>query len=270
MSVDIQSLLEEDKLDEAIAAMNEAVRASPTDVNRRANLVELLCYAGNLERADKLLDAISSLDPSTGIGVALFRQLIRAEQARQQFYSEGRMPEFLKTPDPVSALELRAAVLMREGDVAGAAALIGERDAMRPPISGTVDGAPFDDFRDLDDVCAAHLEVLTSNGKYYWVPLTSIASIDFHKPERRRDLLWRGAFLTLHDDPDGEVYIPTVYIAGDSTPSQRLGHETDFVGGEAAPISAKGLRSFLVGDDSKTILELGKVAFTPGSPGSTP
>jgi type VI secretion system protein ImpE len=267
MSVDIQSLLQEDKLDEAIAAMNDAVRANPADVNRRANLVELLCYAGNLERADKLLDAISSLDPSTGIGVALFRQLVRAEQARQQFYTEGRMPEFLRTPDAAVALELRAAVSLRQGEVAEAAALIEERDALRAPISGTVDGVAFDDFRDLDDICSAHLEVLTSNGKYYWVPFTSIVKIDFHKPERRRDLLWRGAFLTLHDDPDGEVYIPTVYFAADSTPSQRLGHETDFVGGDGAPISAKGLRSFLVGEESKTILELGKVTFTPGDAG---
>ena len=264
MSVDIQYLLQEDKLDEAIAAMNDEVRANPVDVNRRAQLVELLCYTGNLERADKLLDAISSLDPSTGIGVALFRQLIRAEQARQQFYTEGRLPEFLKTPDPVTALELRAAVSMRQGEVVEAAALIEERDTIRQPTPGTAGGESFDDFRDLDDICCGHLEVLTSNGKYYWVPVTSIATIDFHKPERRRDLLWRGAFLTLHDDPDGEVYLPTVYFATDNTPSQRLGHETDFAGGDGTPISAKGLRSFLVGDESKTILELGKVKFTSG------
>lgn len=261
MSVDIKALLDADQLDEAIAAMNAEVRAKPTDVDCRANLVELLCYAGTLDRADKLLDAISSIDPTTTIGIALFRQLVRAEQARGQFYTEGRVPEFLSKPDALSELELRAAVLVLGGDTRGAADVITERDDKRQPVSGQADGVAFDDFRDLDDVNASHLEVLTSTGKYYWVPLTTVASIEFRAPERRRDLLWRRASLSVIGGPEGEVYLPTIYWAQEASAAHRLGHATDFTGGEAAPIQALGLRSFLVGDDSKTIMELGAVEF---------
>jgi type VI secretion system protein ImpE len=88
---------------------------------------------GNLDRADTILNSIDGLDPSMGVGVALFRQLVRAEQARQQFYSEGRAPEFLTRPDKISELELRAAVLMREGATEDVAALIEARDALRQP-----------------------------------------------------------------------------------------------------------------------------------------
>jgi type VI secretion system protein ImpE len=264
MTTQIQDLLDAGQLDEAIAFMNGEVRGHPTDVARRATLAELLCITGNLDRADTILNSIDGLDPSMGVGVALFRQLVRAEQARQQFYAEGRAPEFLARPDRISELELRAAVLTREGATDEVAALIEERDAVRPPARGVADGVAFDDFRDLDDLCGAHLEVLTSNGKYYWAPIASVVSMEFRPPERRRDLLWRRVHMSIADGPDGEVFMPAVYASTAATSAHRLGHATDFIG-EAAPIRGQGLRSFLVGDDCRTINELGKIEFTPVS-----
>jgi len=265
MSNEIKSLLDADQLDEAISVMNGMVRAKPNDIDCRANLVELLCYAGNLERADRLLDAISDLDPSAAVGVALFRQLVRAEQARIQFYNEGRLPEFVSKPDALCELELRAAVLMREGDGKEAAALIEERDSLRPPAPGTADGEAFDDFRDLDDISASHLEVLSSTGKYFWAPISSVIDLKFRPPERRRDLIWRRAGLSLSEGPDGEIFIPAIYSAKDSAVAHRLGHITDYLGGDDTPVRGLGLRSFLVGEDSRTILELGSVKFAPAT-----
>lgn len=264
MNARVSEFLAADQLDDAIGFMNGEVRSHPTDVMRRATLAELLCLTGNLDRADTILDSIDNLDPSMGVGVALFRQLIRAEQARQQFYGEGRAPEFLVRPDKVSELELRAAVLLRDGgDREAAAALIEERDALRSPAPGRIDGVEFDDFRDLDDVCGAHLEILTSNGKYYWTPIASVVAMQFRAPERRRDLLWRRVHLSIADGPDGEVFMPAIYVGKPSTPAHKLGHATDFLG-EAAPITGLGLRSFLVGEESRTIYELGRIEFAPG------
>lgn len=264
MAVDVAAMLRDDRLDEAIAALNLEVRAKPMDTNLRAALCELLCISGNLERADVILDALSNLDPSLAVGTSLFRHLLRAEQARKQFYSDGRLPEFVVKPDAVTELELRAAVLLREGQGGAAMELIEERDAQRHPVAGAADGNSFDDFRDLDDATASHLEVLTPNGKYYWVPFTEIISIDFRKPERRRDLLWRRARLTMVHTPDGEVYLPSIYCVEGSTPRQLLGAETDFEGGEESPVVGRGLRTFLVGDDGRTILELSSVQFAHG------
>jgi type VI secretion system protein ImpE len=262
-----EALLDADQLDEAIAAMNGEVRSHPADIDRRAYLAELLCRSGNLDRADIILDAISELDPGAGVGVSLFRQLVRAEQARQQFQAQGSPPSFLATPDPISEMEMRAGVLLRAGDAAAAATLIEQRDAARSPVAGVADGAPFDDFRDLDDLSAGHLEILTSTGKYYWTPVSSVVSIEFRAPERRRDLIWRRAHLTVADGPDGEIYMPCVYEAADSTAAQRLGHVTEFVGGEGEPVRARGLRSFLVGEDCKSILELNVVTFSAHATG---
>jgi len=160
MNAEVQSLLRQGELEQAIGLMNAEVRANPSDVARRSALAELLCLAGNLERADTILDSVSSLDVSTAIPIAMFRQLVRAEQARQQFYADGRVPEFLGKPGMLLELELRAALATRDGALDEAAALVGERDEKRAAVAGTADGVAFDDFRDLDDLSAAHLNRL--------------------------------------------------------------------------------------------------------------
>src|SRR5262249_31933199 len=143
----------------------------PTDRGIRGFLCELLCFSGDLERADRQLDALLHQDPEVMAGIGLFRQLIRAEQARQQFYTDGRLPEFLGQPSPVLRLHLEAAVLLRDGKATEAAAVLARAEADRIRVRGTCDDHAFDDFRDLDDVTASFFEVLTSNGKYYWIPI---------------------------------------------------------------------------------------------------
>ena len=260
---DVHALLASEKLAEAIEYMNGEVKSNPMSVDRRAQLAELLCIAGNLERADTVLTAIVNIDPDTVIGVALFRQLVRAEQARQQFYSEGRLPEFIVKPDALLELELRAAIALREGNQTELSSLVQEREAARVPIAGNVDGVPFDDFRDLDDLSAAHIEIFSSTGKYFWVPVAGIVAIELRKPETRRDLLWRRAQITIADDgPDGEVFIPTIYCSKEMSLAQRLGHVTDFDDAADKVSLGKGLRTFLTGDTSQSILELGRINFT--------
>ena len=54
-------LLRDGKLADALTAANNAVvRKTPTDLNARVLLAELLIFSGNLERADVLLDAAST------------------------------------------------------------------------------------------------------------------------------------------------------------------------------------------------------------------
>jgi type VI secretion system protein ImpE len=259
---DVQALLSSEKLDAAIESLNGEVKSNPMSVDRRAQLAELLCIAGNLERADTVLTAIVNIDPGAVIGVALFRQLVRAEQARQQFYSEGRLPEFIVKPDALLELELRAAIALREGDQAELAARVAEREAARVPIAGTVDGVAFDDFRDLDDLSAAHIEIFSSTGKYFWIPVSGIVAIELRKPETRRDLLWRRAQITIADGPDGEVFIPTIYCTKEMSVAQRLGHVTDFDDAADKVSLGRGLRTYLTGETSQTILELGRITFT--------
>ena len=71
--------------------------------------------------------------------------------------------------------------------------MLRQAEETRPKVRGVCDGKPFDDFRDLDDLTAAVFEVLTSTGKYYWIPVERVELIELRPVERVRDLLWRRA-----------------------------------------------------------------------------
>lgn len=256
------------RLAEAIAAMNDEVRSHPTDIDQRGFLAELLCLAGNLERADVQLDAIGQQNPKLAVGVSLSRQLIRAEQARRQFFGDGRVPEMLGPPPEHMRLSLEASIRLREGAADQAAALLARAEESRTPLSGTHNGRPFDDFRDLDDLIGGSFEVLTSVGKYYVIPMERVSLVEFRAPERPRDLMWRRALMNVVDGPEGEVYIPVAYVppksasAGGISDAARLGRMTDWIGGDGQPVRGIGQRSFLVGEESAGILELGRLEFT--------
>ena len=78
-------------LDEAIDLAKNEVKSNPTDVAKRNVFCEMLCWAGDLKRADKQLETLMMQDPSSAMGMALFRQLIRGETARQECFNEGSL-----------------------------------------------------------------------------------------------------------------------------------------------------------------------------------
>ncbi len=254
------------KLKEAITAQVEAVRNHPTDSGLRLFLSELFCIAGELERADAQLDALGHQDTKAFPVATMFRHLIRAATARQDFYTSGRVPEFLGRPEGSTRLLLEASVLLREGAASEAAEIRARAEAEWPKVSGMCDDQPFDDFRDLDDMSFAFFEVFTSAGLYYWVPIDRVELIEFKAPERPRDLLWRPAHMIVRNGPDGEVFFPVLYPNANAAADEniRLGRVTQWQGGEdGTPVRGIGQRTFLVGEEAFPIMEMNTVTFDP-------
>jgi type VI secretion system protein ImpE len=251
-------LFRDGRLDAAIGAANGSVRNNPTDLASRILLAELLIFAGNLDRADVILDAAARIDPTAAIAVAEFRQLLRAETARRQLRRDGRVPEFIGEPTPALRAMLAALVALRAGDRDAAARGAAEAETLRPRVPGHAGDIPFDDFRDVDDLGAGFFEVLTTTGKYFWIPTERVISIEFHAPRRPRDLFWRRASISVADGPDGDVYVPVIYDSemSDVTDALRLGHETDWVGPEDGLVLGRGQRMFLVGDEASNLMDL--------------
>ncbi|MDE1895862.1 MAG: tetratricopeptide repeat protein [Rhodospirillales bacterium] len=251
------------RLADALAAANAAVKKAPSDLGHRVLLAELLLFSGNLERADVILDAAGQLDPSAAIVVSEFRQLLRAETARRQLYRDGRVPEVLDELEPTGQASMKALVALRAGDVTQAAEAAAEAEALRPRVSGTVNGKPFDDFRDADDLIPGYIETLTTTGKYFWIPVSRIESMEFHAPKRPRDLAWRRCSMSVKAGPDGDVYIPAIYFAeGEPDEAHRLGRATSWSEGEG-PVRGIGQRVFLAGEEDLSIMQLDDVIFQP-------
>ncbi|CAH2602714.1 Protein of avirulence locus ImpE [Rhodovastum atsumiense] len=258
------ALFREGRLAEAVVAAGEAARRAPTDAGARILLAELLLLAGDPVRADAVLSAAAAIDPSALLVVAEFRQLLRAAMARRQVLGEGRLPDFLGEPVAAQRHLLQALVALRAGDTASAAEAALAAEAARPAAPGLLsrDGAsePFEDFRDACDLWGGTLEVLTTTGRYFWVPVERIAAIDFHPARRPRDLAWRRCTLDVRDGPDGDVYVPALYDMPPDTPERLLlGRATDW--SATPPVRGSGQRVFLVGEDGIAIHQLAALSF---------
>jgi type VI secretion system protein ImpE len=258
-------LYQQGKLQPAIDAAIADVKRAPTDVSARYLLCQLLCFSGDLERVDLHFDAIASQDPPRAVVVAMQRQLLRAEQWRRQFFEEGRVPELAADGDSAVRLTLEASIRIREGDLDAAADLIAQAADERPTVRGTCDGHSFEGICDLDDLLAPVLEVLTSNGKYYWVPWPSVERIEFRPPENPFDLVWRAAQLELRDGPDGEVFIPALYAGthrAENDDALRLGRATQWDGEQQGVVRGLGQKMLLIGDEDRSIMDVREIRIT--------
>jgi type VI secretion system protein ImpE len=225
--LDANELYRAGKLDEAIQTLGASLRDNPTDSQRRTFLFELLCFAGEYERAEKQLDALAQGGTSAQLGAFRYQGAIRAERARAELFRNGSYPR-------ISAART---------------------------VSGTLNGEPFSALADADPRIGARLEIF-AGGQYVMVPFEQLASVRMELPKRLRDLLWAPAIVRPapgYRGPElGEVLLPALapLSAQHDDREVRLGRVTaweEFADGEQAPIGQKLL---LVDDEEFPILEV--------------
>ena len=259
-SNEVGTMFRQGRLGDAIKAAGQFVQRNPTDAGQRMLLAELLLFTGEFERADAVIVAAEAVEPNAALAVAEFRQLLRAAMARRQLVSDGRLPEFLGEPTPVQRTILQALVALNAGDRNAATEAAAAAEAIRPTVPGIADGSAFDDFRDADDLCSGSIEVLTTTGKYFWIPAERVVSMELHPPKRPRDLFWRRCTMSVRDGPDGDVYLPVLYeISAGADDSLRLGRGTEW--SNTTPVIGRGQRVFLVGNEGIPITQLQSLEF---------
>ncbi len=258
-----RELLTTGNLTQAIESAQQEVRSRPLDTQDRMFLFELLCFAGQWDRAALQLDTLEQLaDGSAASDLVLCRELLSAQGERQRFLSAGRPPRFFIEPPATVAATLDAWDRLRAGEVAEAAGRLDRAEAERVPPRGRLGEARFEDFRDTDDALAAVLEAF-ARGVYYWVPWEDIQFLDVQPPRCVRDLLWAKAKIVLAQGILGEIYLPCLYAgsAAHSDDSIRLGRKTAWVDAGCGLSRGAGLKTFLADDAFRTIFELQDLHF---------
>lgn len=262
----VERLLEDGKLDEAIAQLVGGVKARPSDLARRTFLFELLCFAGEWDRAGRQLDAIGHLDggPLAMVGVQAYRNLLEAERRRARLFEAGERPRFpLEPPESVTA-RLEALDLARAGRGVEAKARI-DAAGPGPEILGDVGGVAFEGLQDADDLLGPVLEVFAPAG-YCWVPWEQVQYLAVPPPAGLRDLLWAPAKLASFDGQLGEVFLPCLYpgTAADPDGATRLGRVTDWREQPGGLVRGVGRKLFLVGEEARTLQEIGTIQLRTG------
>lgn len=225
-----KELLRDGKLNEAIRAVSDELRSHPQDPQRRTFLFELLCFAGDYDRAFKHLDALSSESPDRRLGAMQYLGAINAEQTRHS--------------------------VLKEKKEAGN----GEAEE----IHGTLNGEPFESLSDADPRIGQRLEVFAGH-EYLWVPLRYVASLEIQPPKRLRDLLWVPAMLrtgpAFGDRDLGEVLLPALspFSWRHSDDAVRLGRITVWEANEDGEEVPYGQKLFLAGEELIPLLEVRKL-----------
>ncbi|MBZ5561559.1 MAG: tetratricopeptide repeat protein [Acidobacteriia bacterium] len=240
--VSANDLFRAGKLQEAVQALNAEVRDHPTDTKRRTFLFELLCFAGDYDRAEKQLDVLAQAGPNSEMGALLYRSALQAERTRQDLFNRKQYPK------------------PAEGSTAPAGA-----------PSGTLNGKPFLSIADADPRIGPRLEVF-AGGNYLWINFGHLKSIEIEPPKRLRDLLWTPARVRagpeLKDTELGEVLLPVLSPAAwqSSDDAVRLGRVTEWKEEEAGEAVPVGQKMLLVDGEEFPLLEIRKLEITTPQP----
>jgi type VI secretion system protein ImpE len=262
-----KELFDTGHLSAAIEQLNQEVRSHPTDAQPRTFLFELLCFAGDFQRAERQLDVLAHQGATAELGVQVYRNVIAAEQARSRLFSESLLPSFLFDPPPYAHLHLAAVHRLREGNASEAVALLEQAENVRPSPKGRLDGQPFADLRDGDDLLAPFLEVFVQR-RYVWLPFEHIKRLEIAPPKRLRDLLWIPATLEGHAGPIGAAFLPVLYVGSHEHPHDdvKLGRMTDWKTIPEGVARGVGQRLLFIDGQDRGILELREVDFEPPTP----
>jgi type VI secretion system protein ImpE len=216
------------QLTAAIQALSAELRDNPTDAHRRTFLFELLCFAGEYDRAQKQLDILAAAGPDAATGALLYRAALHADGMRADLFARKEYPE------------------VRSGD---------------PPMRGTCNGQPFESIIDADPRIGARLEIYAA-GQCMWLPLAHIASLEIQPPKRLRDLLWAPALLctgpAFQGTELGEVLIPALCPLSFQHEDEavRMGRSTVWERQENGEVVPFGQKMLLVDGADFPILEL--------------
>jgi type VI secretion system protein ImpE len=251
--VTAQELFQAGRLADAVQAMTAEVKANPADVERRYRLFAFVCFAGDLERADRQLDALGAQDPQLEMSGRVYRNLLASEMRRRMAFEANDDPMLPPDPPEHAVRRKEALAAVRAKDAAGASRLLDEAAAASPDLSGTADGRRFTSIRDADDLLASVLEVY-AGGRYLWLPFERIRSLTLSAPRHVLDLLWASASLEDVDGTQASVHVPALYPGSwtSGVDAIRMGRATDWTAASGVQRGA-GQRIF-------------DASFAPGAP----
>lgn len=231
-----QELFKAGKLDEAVQALTAELRDNPTDVKRRTFLFELLCFAGEYDRAERQLEALGRENREAELGSVIYRSALHAERMRQAMFQKKEYPK----PEPgVSASS---------------------------SVTGILNGKPFEKISDADPRIGANLELYVA-GSYVWLPYALLQSVEMQPPKRLRDLFWAPIKVRTSEAYKGrelgEVYTPVLSPSSwqNADNNVRLGRVTAWEEDDAGEQIPVGQKMMLVDGEEVPLLEVRRLEF---------
>ncbi|MEO9683028.1 MAG: type VI secretion system accessory protein TagJ [Tateyamaria sp.] len=225
-----EDLLKSGDLDGALAALQADIRADAANPALRIFLFQLLSVRGDWKRAIAQLKLSAEMDATATPMAQTYREGIICEVYREKVFTGEKDPLIFGEPAEWIALMVEALKSNAAGNAEQAAETRARAFDLAPSLSGKIDGEPFEWIADADMRLGPLLEVII-NGRYFWMPFTSIAKAKFEDPGDLRDAVWTAAEIKLANGGDIVALIPTRYAGTveNGSDSDRLARSTEWV-----------------------------------------
>jgi len=253
---------------DALAALQNEVRAHPADPKLRVFLFQLLCVLGQWPRAATQLEVCGELDASTLAMVNTYREALKCELVREAVFAGKTTPMVFGEPQPWVAWLVEALQADARGDRAGATRLRAEALEMAPASAGSANGETFEWIADADSRLGPVLEAVV-NGRYCWIPFGALSAVHLQAPEDLRDFVWQPAQLEFPNGGSSVALVPTRYVGvpEGANEAELLARTTEW--DELAPdqYAGRGQRLLATSAAELGLLELRELVISlPGTP----
>jgi type VI secretion system protein ImpE len=249
--------------DDALAELQNEIRAHPEDPKLRIFLFQLHCLLGNWSKALLQLQVIAGIDPETMMLAQIFQPVINCEALRAGVFEGKLTPLIFGEPLEWVGLMVKALENVVRGEFTAAARLREQAYEAAPPTPGTLDGKPFEWIADADSRLGPMLELILE-GKYYWVPFCRIRRIALPPPADLRDLIWVPAQFVWSNGGEASGHIPTRYVRTEAAKdgALRLARKTEWQELPEQTFIGTGQRMLATDEGEHALLQCRLIDFT--------
>lgn len=264
MSPDPVELLKANDVDGALAALQDKVRADPSNAALRIFLFQLLCVTGEWKRAVTQLKLSAELDALAVPMAQTYREAIVCEVFREKVFAGEKAPLIFGEPQQWVADLIEALKALAAGNPQAAADLRAKAYDAAPATSGTADGKPFAWVADADMRLGPVLEIIV-NGKYYWLPFDAIDALKVDEPADLRDSVWTAVTLKLRNGGTCVGLVPTRYpgTAADPDGATRLARATHWTDAGRETFVGTGQRLLTTDQGDVALMDLRSIQMDP-------
>ncbi|PCJ16785.1 MAG: virulence protein SciE type [Gammaproteobacteria bacterium] len=240
------------------------VRDDPANVNYRIFLFQLCCVLGEYDRALNQLGVISEMSDSALPMVQAYRELLQCEWLRQSVFAGSKTPLFFGEPEPWVGDIFQSLKLHAQGDFSEAQALRLSAYDQIEAVSGRINDQEFDWIADADSRIGPLLEAVI-DGKYYWLPMHRVTSIDIEAPEDLRDFVWLPAQFTWTNGGQSVGFIPTRYPGSEAIDDGQIqtARKTEWEQVADDVYTGYGQRMLTTNAGDYALLDVRKIEFNP-------
>ena len=275
-----EQLLKNGDVNQALTELFAQVRAQPSDPRHRIFLFQLLCVAGQWDRALTQLNVAQEMDPASGIMGKAYQEILHCEAIRRSVFRGERTPLVFGDPQPWLAQLLEALRLDGQGQREAANALRRQAFEDAPATSGTIEvvhrdvppgsdptieSSAFEWLADGDSRLGPVIEFMI-NGRYYWAPQHHIAEIVVEAPTDLRDLVWVPAHFRWANSGEVVGVIPSRYVGSESSEDGALQLARATTWQEMGDEMYQGLGQRVLMSDAGEygLLDVRRITFSPG------